>query len=55
MTLGFIFLDLGPAGVITGTMVALGFGTFIGWVPFTWAAIVSLTIIGGIIIVRSRT
>ena len=52
--MAFIFIDLGPAGIITGSMVALGVGAFLGWVPLTVPAIISLIIIGGIIISKVR-
>ena len=54
VALGFIFIDLGPAGVICGTLIALIFGSWMGWIPLMYPALVSLCIIGGIIISKIR-
>jgi hypothetical protein len=54
IVLCFIFVDLGPAGVIAMMILGMGFGTFLGMIPFTFSAIISLAIIGGLIIYKSK-
>jgi len=54
VVLCFVFIDFGPAGIIAMMILGLGVGTFIGFIPFTFSAIISLAIIGGLIIYKSR-
>jgi hypothetical protein len=54
IVLCFIFIDFGPAGIISMMILGLGVGVFMGFIPFTFGAIISLAIIGGLIIYKSR-
>lgn len=39
---GLIFIDVGPTGVIVGTLIGLGAGSLIGILPYSWASMVIL-------------
>jgi hypothetical protein len=54
IVLCFVFINSGPAGIISMMILGLGIGTFLGVVPFAFSAIISLAIIGGLIIYKSR-
>ncbi len=54
IVLAFMFLDLGVAGVVTGSLVALGVGSFLHIISLSFMSLISLALIGGIFIARAN-
>jgi hypothetical protein len=50
----FIFLDLGIAGVVSGSVAALGLASFLGFITLPIGGLVSLIILGAILIARAN-
>ncbi len=52
---GLLFIDIGPAGVIIGSLVGITAGALFGIIPITWAFVISLATIGGIMLWFSKS
>ena len=47
------FIDIAVTGIVAGSITAMAFGWFMGWISLTWGMLISLIIIGGILISRA--
>lgn len=52
---GLLLIDIGPVGVVLGSWAGIVFGAVFGIVPLTWAAILSLLVIGGVMLFYSKS